>query len=156
MPKSRMLEGKLIERQDTSDECWTTPKAFIKMLREKVGIEFPVKPGEDFIVYGFQTPGEDQKGKIWAKSDRQGHFAGYFWFVDGKWQRIYNHSNFDVVWKYGDSRVIEDGFALIDGSLPMIDVATQQHIMGAYRLDPVESTFLQPVFTYFATVYLGV
>lgn len=156
MSRNRMLEGSLIKREDMSDDCWTTPSQFVDILIEKLGINFPVKLGDDFVVYGFQTPGEDEKGKLWVKIDRAGHPNGFFFFVEGKWQRFYNHSVQDVVWKYGDSREIEPGFQLIDGTVASIPVGDQAHIMSFYRLDTVNSTPTAPVYSYFATIYLGV
>lgn len=156
MPKNRMLEGSLMKREDMTDDCWSTPNQFADLLIQKMGINFPVRLGEDFIVYGFQTPGEDEKGKLWVKTDRAEHFSGFFIFIEGKWQRIYNHSVFDVVWKHGDSREIEPGFQLIDGTVQSIPVEVQQHIMGFYRIDPANSVPLFPVYNYFATIYLGI
>lgn len=156
MSKIRMLEGNLTQRADATDDCWSTPQQFIALLKEKVGVEFPAQGTENFIIYGFQTPGEDQKDKLWFKTDRAGHFGGFFHFVNGKWQRFYNHSFADVIWKYGDSRDIEPGFQLIDGSVQSIPVDVQTHIMSFYKLDIVYSTPLQSVFNYFAVIYLGV
>lgn len=156
MPQNRVLEGRLIKREDMTDDCWTTPNQFADLLVQKIGINFPVTGGEDFVVYGIATPGEDQKGKLWIRTDRGGHFAGYFLFIEGQWQRIYNHSVQDIVWKHGDSREIEPGFQLIDGTVQSIPTDTQTHIMGFYQIDTVNSTTLFTVYKYFATIYLGV
>lgn len=156
MPTNRMLEGSLSKKEDMTDDCWSTPDEFATLLTEKLGINFPVRAGEDFVVYGFQVPGEDQKGKLWVKTDRANHFAGFFLFVNGKWQRIYNYSNKDVIWKQGDSREIESGFQLIDGTVQSIPVNVQAHIMSFYQIDTVNSTPLFNVYSYFATIYLGV
>lgn len=156
MPETRMLEGALAKKEDMTDDCWSTPDEFANLLIDKLTIEFPVRAGEDFVVYGFQTPGEDQKGKLWVRIDRANHFAGFFVFVNGNWQRIYNHSNQDVIWKTGDSRDLEPGFQLIDGTVQSIPVDVQQHIMSFYRIDTVNTTPLMNVYDYFATIYLGV
>jgi len=156
MPTSRVLDGQLVQKEDATDDCWSTPAQFIDLLIKKVGIEFPVMGGEDFVVYGLATPGEDEKGKLWVRTDRGGHFAGFFLFVGGKWQRIYNYSNQDIIWKQGDSREIEPGFQLIDGTVQSIPVDVQTHIMGFYKKDTVNSTPLFNVYEYFATIYLGV
>lgn len=156
MPRTRMLEGKLIQKEDATDDCWTNPQAFMQLLIQKMGLSFPVNLGNDFVVYGFQTPTEDDKGKLWVRTDRAGHYAGDFLFVGGKWPRVYNYSIHDVVWKTGDSREIEPGFQLIDGSVASIPVDTQTHIIGFYQTDIVNSTPLLTVYKYFATIYLGV
>lgn len=157
MRRNRLLEGSLIQKEDASDDCWTTVSEFIKkILLPKVGVKFPVKDGEDFVIYGFQTPGEDQKDKLWVSTDRADHFTGYFKFIEGMWRRIYDHSIQDVVWKHGDSRDIEEGFQLIDGTVQSIPVDVQEHIIGFYKIDAVNSTPLFPVYQYFATIYIGI
>lgn len=158
MPTNRMLEGSLILKQDVSDACFDNAPNFIRKLLEVFGISFPVPENENFVIYSFETPTEDQKTKLWVKTDRAGHFVGYFLFVGGKWQRIFDHSIYDVVWKSGMlSTDLEDGFQLIDGTVASIPVATQQHIMTFYRIDPVATVNpLFPVYDYFATIYLGI
>lgn len=151
-----MLEGKLIKKQDVTDLCFTKAPDFVNQLIKILGIEFPVFSNENFVIYGFQIPNEDQKNKLWVKTDRAGHFQGYFLFIDGSWQRIYDYSVQDVVWKYGDSREIEDGFQLIDGTVAAIPTAVQEHIMSFYHQNASESTPLNPVYDYFATIYLGI
>lgn len=156
MPTIRMLEGKLYLKEDVTDLCFTSAPTFIKTLMKVFGLQFPVSNNENFVIYGFQVPNEDQKDKLWIRTDRAGHFQGYFLFIEGRWQRIYDHSIQDVVWKSGDSQVLEEGFQLIDGTVASIPVDVQTHIMSYYHIDAAQSTPLNTVYDYFAVIYLGI
>lgn len=163
MPTSRVLKGSLKLLKDISEVCWGTPQDYAKLLTNILGIEFPIIGNEDFVVYGFQVPSADSKGKLWVKIDKANHFAGFFIFVEGKWQRVYNYSIHDVIWKSGDSRSIEDGgsldpgFQVIDGSVASIDASVQTHIMTFYHENvAATASFGSTVWDYYATIYLGV
>lgn len=156
MPTNRMLEGKLFLKEDVTDLCFTTAPTFVRKLLSIIGIDFPLVQNENFVVYGFQTPTEDQKGKLWVKTDRNNHFQGFFLFINGTWRRVYDHSIHDVVWKVGDSTDLEDGFVLIDGTVASIPVPVQVHIMTFYHISPDTVDPLFPIYDYFATIYEGV
>ncbi len=135
------------------DLCWGRPDDFVKLLTEILTVELSTSPNNEFVIVGHQTPGEDDKGKLWIKLQINGSFQGFFFFQNGLWERIHNYRNDEVIWMQGDSRVIPKGFELIDGALGGIPTDVQQHILTFY----LENTTVvgSTVFKYFAVRYIG-
>lgn len=161
----RTLQGNLKQIGEVDDALWNTPADFFRLLIKNMGLEFPINAGDNFVVTGFSIPSEDQKDKVWLATNRAGHWLGPHIFIDGKWQRVYdNEGSADVVWKAPtDGRDSRDflqtssnfnGFALIDGTRPELDPALQAVLISQY-VRSVDYTDLVPVYSYFATIYLG-
>lgn len=132
---------------------WGKPLDFIKKLPELLAGELPRSQNAQLVIVSSQTPSEDDKNSPWFRLARNGMFLGLGMFQQGAWRRVYIHSSFDVVWKWGDSRNIEDGFELIDGNVGGIPSDVQLHIMKYYK--QITSALPDVAYSYFATVYTG-
>ena len=75
-------------------------------------------------------------------------------FQAGEWQRIHNYRSDEVIWVFGDSRVIPEGFQLIDNNAG-IPSDVIDFLMKQYLKDPIASTPTQDVFKYYAIRYIG-
>ena len=155
MPLKRdQTSGKLVLKRIPKDLCWGKPVEFIKSLVEILGVELPSSSNNRFVVVGHEVPESEDKGKLWVRTSRGGVFLGYYFFQDGEWQRIHNFRPDQVVWLFGDSRVIPEGFQLIDTGVgvpsDIIDFLKKK-----YLVDTANSTPTQTVYRYFAVRYVG-
>lgn len=149
------VKGELVITDLPETLKWGKPRDFVKLLTKILAVTLPFAKSSDFVVYGSQTPTEDDKNKLWTASQKQGSFLGFFLFQKGAWRRIFNRLDNEVIWLPGDSRNIPKGHQLIDGTLSGITVANQQHIMTFYRQDPAIIPPAPPVYTYFAVRWVG-
>lgn len=156
MSQTRLLKGKLVKIDDFSEDCFQTPDLFADLLSKKLGIEFPVLDSDNFVLYGFQTPSEDDKGKLWYRTDRSDHFVGFYSFIDSKWRRVRDYTSDEVIWKYGDSRLLEEGFKVIDGTLGEMNTDLQNTLIENYFVPHADDAPSARVWAYYATIYEGV
>lgn len=136
------------------DLCWGKPADFIKQLVESLTVTLDIATNTDFVVIGHEVPSEDDKGRLWIRLQRNGSFLGFYLFVNGKWQRVFNRRSDEIIWMYGDSRNIPDGFQLVDDSSP-VPTDVKDHIMKQYLVDTSVNS-ATPVYRYFALTYVGV
>lgn len=135
--------------------CWGNPGEFIKLLVDVLSVNLEVNANNDFVVIGHQVPSEDDKGRLWVRLARNGSFLGFFLFVNGKWQRVENRRNDEIIWLYGDSRQIPAGYRLIDGTNPTIPTEIQERLITQYVVNTGASG-AAPVYSYFAVQYVGI
>ena len=148
--------GQLLINQIPKNLCWETPEKFIENLVSILGVGLNINENNDFVVIGHQAPGEDDKGKLWVRTATSGIFLGFYIFENGSWVKVQNRRADEVVWFYGDSRDIPDGFKLIQpgiGGIPSDDVA---HIVSKYNVNiAATEASVGTVYSYFACVYVG-
>lgn len=156
MPVTReKLLGQLIINKIPKDLCWGTPTEFVKSLTKILGVNLFTNPGNDFVVVGHSVPAPEDKGRLWVRLSRSGVFQGFYMFVGGSWQRVHNYRSDEVIWMYGDSRIIPEGFQLIDDD-SIVPSDVRDWIVQQYLPDTAASTPGAPVYKYFATIYIGV
>lgn len=145
--------GKLIVKDIPSNVCWESPDKFLKKITDFYRVDLDINSNVDFVVVGSETPSEDDKSRLWIKTYNNGYFAGLYKFEGGKWREISLHRPDEVVWFYGDSRNIPEGFKLIDEDNGYITSDNIKHIMSFYNRDT--SIVGSTVYTYFACTYIG-
>lgn len=152
--KQDQLKGSLEIKRLPADLCYGTPPEFVKKLIEILEPNILVNAGNDFVVVGHATPAPEDKGKLWIRTTRSGIFQGFFFYQDSAWQRVHNYRPDEVIWMYGDSRVIPEGFQLIaPGANIGADII--EFIMKQYLKDQAATTPTVTVYSYFAVRYLG-
>lgn len=155
MPITReKLLGQLIINRIPKDLCWGTPTEFIKSLTKILGVNLFINPGNDFVVVGHQVPAPEDKGRLWVRLSRSGVFQGFYMFIGGLWKRVHNYRSDEIIWMYGDSRDIPDGFQLIN-ELSIVPSEVRNHVMTQYLTNTAASTPTNTVYSYFATIYIG-
>lgn len=155
MSKVNKVYGKLQLKDIPNNVCWDTPEKFLKQLEQYFGVTLDINSNVDFVVVGSEVPSEDDKGRLWVKLHNNGTFDGFYHFEGGKWTAIQNRRQDEVVWFYGDSRSIPDGYRLIDMDNGLLTTDVIKHIMSMYNQDLNAGTET-PVYTYFACTYIGV
>lgn len=135
--------------------CWGKPEDFIKQLLDILSVSLAVGQNNEFVVIGHQVPSEDDKNRLWVRLARNGSFIGFYLFVKGRWQRIHNYRNDEIIWMFGDSRDIPDGFELIDGTASTIPIDVQERLITQYIVDTTVSGAAD-VYKYFAVRYVGI
>lgn len=151
--KTDKVFGQLVMEGVPNDLCWKTPSKFIKDLTNYLSVELDVNSNVDFVVIGPQTPSEDDKGRLWIKQFSNGTFAGFYLFEGGKWTKVSNKRQDEIVWFHGDSRSIPTGYKLIDDNVGTINSEVRKHIMSMYHQDL--SVTSSTVYDYFACIYIG-
>jgi hypothetical protein len=152
--KQDELKGNLDIKKLPADLCYGLPTEFVKKLQDILEPNILVNPGNKFVVVGHATPAPEDKGKLWIRTSRSGIFQGYFFYQDSAWERIHNYRPDEVIWMYGDSRVIPEGFQLIDSS-SNITSDIVDFIVKQYLKDQGASSPEVTVYNYFAVRYLG-
>jgi hypothetical protein len=137
------------------DACFTTVPDLLKLIEAVFSVDLSAGVNNDFVVIGHQTPGADDKNKLWIRKQRNGSFQGFYLFINKTWQRIFNRRNDEVIWLHGDSREIPVGFQLINTTTAGIDADVVSSIMSQYVRD-TSITGLNPVYKYFAVRYIGI
>lgn len=155
MPLTEKVSARLILKDVPPGVCWGKPEDFIKLLTSALGVELAVSRLTDFVIIGHQTPTADDKGRLWIRLSKAGLFQGFFLFQRGKWRRIHNYRNDEIIWMVGDSRDIPDGFELINGTVAGIPTDVQNFILTKYLANSAASTPTQTVYSYFAVRYTG-
>lgn len=146
--------AKLKSTHIPADLCWGKPREFVQKLTEILTAELSVSPNHDFVIIGHTNPSEDDKEKLWVRTDRSNRFLGFFMFQDGAWSRIHNYRADEVIWMVGDSTDIPPGFALIDDNTGDLTTNLRNAIVGKYILAP-GATVSNPVYSYFAVRWVG-
>lgn len=149
------ISAKLQVLKVPSSACFSTVAELFKLIQESFTVELSAGVNNDFVVTGHQTPGADDKNRLWIRKLRQGSFAGFYIFVDGAWNRIFNRRNDEIIWMHGDSRNIPEGFTLISTNTGGIESSVREHIMQ-YYLEDTSVSEASPVYKYFAVRYTGI
>lgn len=153
--KREKVKGELRIGKLPKDLCWGKPSDFVKKLVEILSVNLFINPGNDFVVFGFQTPSADDTGRLWIRTSRSGVFSGFYLFTGKKWERVHNYRSDEIIWVHGDSRSIPDGFQLIEEEIGGIQSDVISHIMSQYLKDFAASTTTLTVYKYFAIRYIG-
>jgi hypothetical protein len=102
------------------------------------------------VTIGAVQPPESDNDNLWVRINSDGTFVGFYTFQTGAWRKAYQYTLNDVIWRWGNSASIEDGFKLIDQNsalpVPVID-----KLMLDYVVDPVNPTN----YIYFAVQFVG-
>lgn len=77
-------------------------------------------------------PAEDSRDKLWVRRDGSGNFVGMYAFQAGRWMPVYNTVPGEVIWMYGDSNYLPEGFTLILNDSNTVDSNTANALMARY------------------------
>lgn len=128
-------------------ECFRGWDDFIRRLPEFLSVEIP--PSALGVIIGKDSPSEDDRDKIWYRRDASGAFLGIYAFQGGAWKPLYNIPTGQIIWLWGSSQSIPEGFTFIwtgDAVIPSNVVAG---IIGQYIPDGSGH------YSYFAVRYSG-
>jgi len=128
--------------------CFESFEAFLQSLPEFLVGE--ISGSVTNVVISNQQPGEDERDKIWFRLTNSGTFIGVYVFSEGVWVQLFPPPN-QVVWMYGDSRNIPQGYRIVDATNPNFTASAASIIMGQYIYDS-SNTF----FVYFAVTFEGI
>lgn len=130
--------------------CFNSFEEFIQALPNYLSVEVPTKISG--VLVSREPPSEDDRDKIWFRRNSSGAYAGIYAFQNGKWQRLFQFVQdgaLEIIWVYGNSNQIPDGFVLIqDGDTQILSTVVHA-IMGHYV--PI----VGGGFSYFAMRYIG-
>lgn len=144
-----VVSGSLKTKGIPQDVCFESFAELLKSLEKYVTVEVPRSITN--VTVGDTPPGEDRRDNLWVRFDKSGNYLGNWVFVKGNWQLAYTFAPNQIIWMTGDSRVIPQGFKLVDennGSVPS-DVA--QVLQGQYVI--ATDNFGLPYYRYFAVTY---
>jgi hypothetical protein len=110
--------------------CYNTFKEFIEALPKMLGVEIPSSVSG--VIVGSETPGEDDRNKIWFRRDTGGNFLGIYAFQGGAWHPLIEFRPTSVYWEIGDSANVPAGYSLIDANSSGIPSDVRNAIMAHY------------------------
>lgn len=134
---SGLMEGK----------CFTSWQEFVQALPSMLTIEVPSSISN--VTVGNIQPAADELDHLWIRKDSSGSFVGLYVFSLGKWRQVYPVDG-EVIWMNGDSRLIPDGYVLIDTGTSGFTQDVINHIKNMYKLDNTGVYYV-----YFAVTYVG-
>lgn len=103
------------------------------------------------VVVGPNQPTSAQRDAVWFRTNNVPQFLGIYMFLEGEWTIVYPYEN-PVLWVYGNSTEIGNGYVLVDENIPtsQIDSTTRAYIMSQYKTHSSGSYY-----TYFAVTLAG-
>jgi hypothetical protein len=94
---------------------YTDTDAFIKAIQTLFSVEIPITITN--VIISAAQPGDDFKEGVWIRKDAAGVFQGIYIFQSGAWTKIVPPLfDNEVIYMYGDSRNIPEGYSLADSS----------------------------------------
>lgn len=128
--------------------CFSTWRQFLESIPDFLTVEVPSSVSG--VVVGPNTPDEDDRDKIWFRRDNGGNFLGVWAFQNGAWRPLFNFGTNQIIWTFGDSTNIPDGFVLIEEGDPVIPSNIVQGLTALYI--PAQAG---PGFGYYALRFSG-
>jgi hypothetical protein len=125
----------------------STWEELIKSIPTFIGVELPT--GISNVIVGNVQPQEEDRDKLWIRRDNNGTFIGFYAFCDGKWSPVYAIPPDSVVWFYGDSANVHDGFILIDDG----DAQIPSYVVNALKAKYINASS-GTGYAYFAARYV--
>lgn len=98
--------------------CFSSWKEFVQSIPNLFSVEVPKSVTN--VTVGEAPPTEDSVDNVWFRRDSSGAILGIYVFQDGAWRQFYNLPPTQVVWMYGNSASLPDGFVLIDTGDPYV------------------------------------
>lgn len=138
-----------------TNACFTTVSELLKLIEKTFTVDLSVGKNNDFVVTGSEPPTADDKNRLWVRKLNQGSFAGFYIFVGGAWNRIFNRRSDEIIWMYGDSRKVPEGFVLISENTGAVPSEIRDHLIQQYLVDTSVDE-ASPVYKYFAVQYIGI
>lgn len=100
------------------DICWPrTVPALFKLIIKYMGVALKSKLGYRFVIESSQTPGPDDIGNTWFKTDTSGNYVGHYEYIQGDWRPVYDLPPFHVVWVIGNPDEPPTGFRTLNGTV---------------------------------------
>lgn len=127
---------------------FTTWLEFLEQLPDLLTVEVPSSISG--VIVSIDEPGEQDRDKVWYRRDSAGRFVGVFAFQGGGWNLFYQFAPQQVIWTWGDSNTIPDGFTLIDVGDTVIPNSIVLAIKAQFVPNPVP-----PGYVYFAIRFSG-
>lgn len=140
--------GRLRNLGLVDQQCFTTWEDFLQAVPSLFAVDVPREVTN--VSIGAVQPSESEKDNLWVRVDSSGNFLGFYTFSYGAWRKAYQYTQNDVLWQWGRSDEIEDGFRLIDQNtnLPPTVISS---LMLQYIVDPINPG----VYNYFAVQFIG-
>lgn len=107
------------------DECY--PDTYAALKRDfvaTVGVSLPSAEDLGFVVYGHQTPAEENKGLLWVNFGRNNEFATMYYFAAGKWIDWLQWAN-RVHRLIGDAENPPTGYRTLNGGNNLPDLSAE-------------------------------
>jgi len=103
---------------------------FIKDLPNLLSVEVPTSVSG--VIVGSSYPTETDRDKVWYRRDSAGNLIGTYAFQAGSWRPLYQLAPGQILWLYGDSSDIPEGFIMIDVGDPRIPALVVNTLMPQY------------------------
>ena len=147
MPTAPIAFGTVRIKNFPEDTCFTSFQEFLKALQDFLIVEIPASVTN--VIVSNQEPSTAQRGSVWFKFNNAGVFQGIYLFTNGAWNQMLPAPN-EVIWMYGSSDDIPEGFQLIDSDNPNFTAPQITHIQTFFY--PTPGT---PPYEYFAVTFTG-
>lgn len=127
---------------------FTSFRDFLEQLPQMLSVELP--RGISGVIVSAQAPTEDDRNRVWIRRDTSGSFLGIYTFQDGKWKKLYNFVDGQIVWITGDSDILPDDFVLVDTG----DATIPSYVVNALKAQYVPKA-TGSGYAYFAVRFSG-
>lgn len=128
-------------------ECFTSWLDFVQALPNLLSVEVPTSASN--VIVGNDYPTADDTNKIWYRRDPAGNFIGIYAFQNGQWHPLYNYVANELIWMFGNSAAVPEGFLLVESGDAMIPSNVVNHLVAQYV--PI----LGGGYSYYAVRYVG-
>lgn len=122
-------------------------KEFLNLLPDYLDVEVP--SGFSGVIVNSTAPSEDDKNKLWIKLDGSGNYSGSYLYTNGGWKPLYNLPPGQIIWMYGASNSIPEGFKLIETDDGVVPNSVAEILRGQYISNGAGG------YSYFAVRYVG-
>lgn len=142
-----VIKGAIKINGNLDRQCFSSWREFLETLPNLLAVEVP--RGASSLLVGREEPGEEDRNKLWARQDSNGAFLGLYAFQNGGWRPFYNYVQNEIIWMFGNSDTIPDGFTLVEVGDPVIPSSVVNAIRGQF-IPGANNNFI-----YFAVKYTG-
>lgn len=100
------------------------------------------------VIVSNSQPTSTERDSMWVRLSASGTIMGIYFYTGITWKQVLPAPN-EVIWMYGDSADVPEGFILVDGSNPNFTAPEVAYLQGMfYPAGPGP-------WTYFAVTFAG-
>lgn len=127
--------------------CFTSFEELLQALPTFLSVEVPTSVSGTLV--SREPPSEDDRDKIWYRRNSSGAFVGTYAFQNGQWRPLYQFAPGQIIWMYGNSARVPEGFVLIQEGDTMLLSSVVNALKSTYISDGAGG------YSYFAVRYVG-
>jgi hypothetical protein len=131
------------------DLCLTSVRDLVLALQNLLTVEFDESLITNVVVSSTEPEGSN-RNVVWFKLNASGNFSGIYVFSQGQWLKMFPVTQ-QLFRVYGDSRVLDPGYALVEEGVAGITSTMYTAIEATWTPHPTDSG----VYIIFDVVYVG-